>query len=434
MSTGHDLALLGGTPVAGAAPAWTWPPIDQDDARVLGEMALRGELSYYGREGCVRDLEDRFAEYIGVPHALATTSGTTALHSAYFGLGLGPGDEVLAPTYTFLATVMPLFVVNTVPVLVDADPHTGNIDPADIERHITARTRAIVVTHVWGNPVDMPAVMDIADRHGLRVIEDCSHAHGAKCAGRKVGSFGDVAVFSLQGKKLVAAGQGGLMLTRHREVFERAVLLGHFKVRAEQQVHSPAYRPYVETGFGLNYRMHPLAGAIALRQFDRLEEYIAGRRHNFDYLTAELADLPGVRPPAAGAHVDRQVYYSYKPRYRPEELDGLPVDVFVAALRAEGVPVERYRAVPLHQERIFQDPSPPLLSHGDPQRFAGGADRRVYRTGDLPQSEAYAADLLSLPAYTEPDRALMDRFAAGFRKVSRQYRALHEYSAVSAER
>ena len=139
------------------------------------------------------------------------------LHSAFFGIGLQPGDEVIAPTFTFLSTVMPLFVVNAVPVLVDCELDTGNIDPAAIEGAITPRTRAIVVVHINGHPCDMDPIAEIARRRGLRLIEDCSHAHGAM-QGVPVGGIGDVSIFSLQGSKLTAAGQGGLLLTRDREI------------------------------------------------------------------------------------------------------------------------------------------------------------------------------------------------------------------------
>lgn len=428
---GEELALFGGEPTVRQVPDTTWPPITDRDVHVVADMVRRGELSYYGRQGHTRELEDKFREYLGVRHALATSSGTTALHSAYFGLGLGPGDEVLAPTYTFLATVLPLFVVNAVPVLVDADPATGNIDPADLPRHITERTRAVVVTHLWGNPVDMHAVAGIARRYRLKVVEDCSHAHGAMCHGRKVGGFGDVAVFSLQGKKLVAAGQGGMLVTDDREIFERAVLLGHFKVRADQDVRSAPYRRYVDTGFGLNYRMHPLAAAIANGQLDRLEEYIAGRRGNLEHLSAGLATVPGIAPPVLGPHVDRHVYYSYKPSYRGDELDGLPMATYVAALRAEGVPIERYGTVPLHTEALFQDEAVPLISHGEPARCADPAPRRRYRDGDLPRSEAYARDLLSLPAFTAPARDTMDQIVAACQKVAARTDRLREHAAAT---
>lgn len=418
MAGSSSLALLGGQPAVKQAPAFVWPPITEDDARTVADMTLRGELSYYGREGHAAELEQKFCAYLGVGHALSCSSGTAALHTAFFALGLEPGDEVLAPAYTFFATVLPLFVANAVPVLVDVEPGTGNIDPARLADQLTDRTRAIVVTHLWGNPVDMPAVMEFARRHGLKVVEDCSHAHGARCGDRFVGTFGDVNIFSLQGKKLVAAGQGGMLVTDDDEAFERAVLLGHFNVRAFQDVHSEKYRPYAYTGLGLNYRMHPLAAAIANRQMDRLEEYIAGRRRNLEYLSDQLATVAGVQPPLAGPHVDRQVYYSYKPLYRPEELGGLPIEVYVDALRAEGVPIDRYDTPPLHWAPIFGPEPPPLRTHGVPDSFSPAGKRRGYHHGDLPNSEWYAAHLLSMPAYTEPVPDALDDFAAAFRKVA----------------
>lgn len=429
---GARLALLGGEPVLSEAPPFTWPVITAEDAQHVAEMAMRSELSYYGKEGELSELEDRFARYLGVRHALGTSSGTTALHSAYFGIGLEPGDEVLAPTYTFLATVMPLFVANAVPVLVDADPVTGNIDPRDIERHITARTRAIVVTHMWGNPVDLARVLAIARRHNLKVVEDCSHAHGAHYAGRPVGTLGDVAVFSLQGKKLVAAGQGGMLVTNDTEVFERAVLVGHFNVRAYQEVHEPAYRRHAGTGLGMNYRMHPLAAAIANRQLTRLEDHIRDRRANLERLSAGLDRVPGVAPPVAGPGVTRHVYYGYKPSYRPQELSGLPIEVYVAALRAEGVPIERYDTEPLHLTPIFQDATPPpLRTHGVPERFQPEGRRIRYEPGSLPGSEAYAGNLLSLPTYTAPMGDMMDAFVAAFGKVADNLDELLAYAAVN---
>jgi perosamine synthetase len=328
--------------------------------------------------------------------------------------------------------VMPLFVANAVPVLVDADLHTGNVDPVDLERRITARTRAIVVTHLWGNPVDMISMMEIARRHNLKVVEDCSHAHGATCDGKMVGSFGDVGIFSLQGKKLVAAGQGGILVTNDRNAFERAVLLGHFNVRSFQDVHDPVYRRYAETGLGLNYRMHPLAAAIANRQMDRLEGYIAGRRHNLEYLSKGLVEIPGIQPPVSRPHVTRQVYYSYKPTFCSEQLGDLPIDLFVEAVAAEGVPIERYRMTPLHTQPIFTDEQPPLRTHGVPEDFARTSERRRYRPGDLPNSEDYASRLLSMSVYTEPADHVINEIIAAFEKVVEHLDELHDLAASRA--
>jgi perosamine synthetase len=421
VSNSHDdrLALLGGQPQVTNAPEFRWPVVRQEDADEVARMALAGELSYYGREGHVQELEDKFSSYLGGVRALATTSGTTALHSAFFALGLEPGDEVLAPSYTFFATVMPLFVVNAIPVLVDVEPDTGNIDPADIERHITDRTRAIVVVHLWGNPVDMAAVMSIARRHDLRVVEDCSHAHGARCQGQPVGTFGDAAVFSLQGKKLVAAGQGGMLVTASDEIFERAVLLGHFNLRAFEDVHSLQYSPYCYEGLGLNYRMHPLAAAIASRQMDRLDSYLAGRNRNFSHLSQGLATVPGIAPPVTRPHVDLHAYYSYKPSYAPDQLGGLPITRFVEAVRAEGVPLVRYDSPPLHLLKVFGHQDPPFISHGRPEVLVAGGKRRAYGPGDFPSAECYVGNLLSLPAYTDDVRSQLDQFIEAFDKVAR---------------
>ncbi len=421
------LAVLGGSPIVDNAPHLKWPPITGDDVARVVELMQRNELSYYGREGQVEQLEDGFKRYLGLRYALATSSGTAALHSAFFAVGIEPGDEVLAPTYTFLATVMPILVANGIPILVDAESDTGNVDPTRIERHITHRAKAIVVTHMWGNPVDMDAIARIAHKHGLKVIEDCSHAHGAVCNDQLVGTFGDVSVFSLQAKKLVAAGQGGIMLTNDQEIYERANLLGHFKVRALQEVKSEKYGRFAGTGYGLNYRMHPLAAAIANTQLGRLESYIERRRENLEYLSEKLTDLPGIEPPTLKAHATRHVYYSYKPLYRPQDLGDLPIDWYIHALRHEGVPIEKSETRPLHMEPFFQTTNTHIKTHGVTSRFVDGGPSRVYEDGDLPGSERYADRALALPAYTEPARDVLDQFVLAFRKVAENLDVLKSY-------
>ncbi|MGH8794761.1 MAG: DegT/DnrJ/EryC1/StrS family aminotransferase [Stackebrandtia sp.] len=412
------LAILGGEPVVESAPEYRWPQIGDQSVKQIVTMLQNGEISYVGRHGQVRRLEESFREYYGVGHALAVNSGTSALHSAYFALGIGPGDEVLAPTYTFLATVTPILAVNAVPVLVDADEWTGNLDPALLEARITERTKAVAVTHLNGYPVDMAGVTAVARKHGLKVIEDCSHAHGAICGGRKVGTFGDVAAFSVQARKLVTGGEGGVLITDDSRIFERAVLLGHFRDRSYDDVSSPDYRPYVPTGFGFNYRMNPLSACLAADSMQRLEDTVAGRRRNFTHFDALLADVPGVRAPVVETHMDRPVHYSYQPLYVPEELDGLPAEVFVRAAAAEGVPISRPKSPPLHCEPAFQRGDPVLNTYG--HFGVRGGEYRVYADGDLPKSEAYVARALRFPAYTDDVRADLDRFAEAMAKVARQ--------------
>jgi len=423
---GSTLALFGGAPAVTEPTDFQWPPITPADIAAVTALLQRGELSYYGREGEAEALERAFADYVGPQHALSCSSGTAALHSAYFGLGLEAGDEVIVPTFTFLSTAMPLFVVNAVPVLVDCEADTGNIDPAAIEPAITPRTRALVVVHINGHPCDMAPILEIARRRGLRVVEDCSHAHGAVHGNTRVGGLGDVSVFSLQGSKLVAAGQGGLLLTRDQEIFERAVMLGHFRLRAFDDVTSEAYRTFASTGYGLNYRIHPLAAALARRQFEDLDRYIDGRNANLGALSAGLSAIPGVDAPAHKPYVARQPFYSYKPLYDAEALDGLERRTFLAALRAEGAPVEDSTSLPLHCERLFQ------VREDGSRTYGREANRRVYAAGELPRSEAYAERALRIPSYTEPRPALMAQILEAFDKVSRARGALIDHARRSA--
>lgn len=419
---GSKLAILGGIPVVTEPTNFEWPPITQRDISVVTNLLARGEISYYGREGEVAALEAEFSGRIGVPFAVTCSSGTAALHSAFFGLGLETGDEVICPTFTFLSTVMPLFVVNALPVLVDCEPDTGNIDASNIEAAITHRTKAIVVVHLNGHVCDMGPIIDIARRRNLKVVEDCSHAHGATWNGAEVGGLGDVSIFSLQGSKLVAAGQGGILLTADREIFERAVLLGHFRMRAFEDVTSDSYRPFAATGYGLNYRMHPLAAALARRQFEELDKYIEGRNANLGVLSKGLARIPGVSPPAHKAFATRHSYYNYKPLYDEEALDGLDRKLFINALRAEGAPVEDSTSLPLHLEALFQVKDDGSRTYG---RLSG---RRVYAPGTFPNSEIHARRAMRIPPYTEPRPRLISQIIDAFEKVSRGRGELLDHS------
>jgi dTDP-4-amino-4,6-dideoxygalactose transaminase len=416
------LALFGGPPAVTEPTRFEWPPITPADIRAVTTLLERGEISYYGREGQVEALEAAFGAYVGTEFALACSSGTAALHSAFFGLGLEAGDEVIAPTFTFLSTVMPLFVVNATPVLVDCEPDTANIDAHAIEAAITPRTRAVVVVHINGHPCDMAPIVDLCRRRGLRLVEDASHAHGAMYGDAMVGTFGDVSVFSLQGAKLTAAGQGGLLLTSDREIFERAVLLGHFRNRAFDDVTSDEYRPLATTGYGLNYRMHPLAAALARRQFEDLETYLEGRNANLAVLSKGLADIPGVEPPALRPYATRHSYFNYKPLYDAAAMDGLDRQVYLAALQAEGAPVDDSTSIPLHCEPLFQ------TADDGSRTYGRQPNRRVYAAGDLPNAERYAERALRIPPYTDPRPRLMEQILDAFDKVSRARSALLDHA------
>jgi dTDP-4-amino-4,6-dideoxygalactose transaminase len=387
-------------------------------------MLREGEVSYYGEEGYVKQLEQGFEEFHEIPYALATSSGTSALHSAFVGCGLTPGDEVIAPTHTFLATVMPVFASDAIPVLVDCDEASEGIDPGLVERVVSERTKAIVVTHMWGHPVDMGPIMDVARRHGLKVIEDCSHAHGSTYRGHFVGTIGDVGCFSLQGKKAVSGGQGGMLITRDEEIYERAILLGHFRVRAEFGIQNAQLRQFADTGWGLNYRMHPFSAVLASAMLARLPDVIERRRVHHTRLLGRLAEIPGVRPPGVRADVTMGAWYGLKPRFEASDFSGIPLEIYLSALQAEGVDVHRTGSAPLHLSPVFTGSS--VLSM--PFSHLAPAGRTRYQPGDLPVSERIHQVALSLPTFTYETSDLVDSYANAFEKVAESRHELLRYA------
>jgi dTDP-4-amino-4,6-dideoxygalactose transaminase len=415
------LALHGGPPAVTTEWSRDWPYVGDEEITAVTDLLKRRILSIYDRSGIIAEFEDAFAAYHGVRYAVSHNSGTSALHAAYFGIGLGPGDEVVVPTYTFLATVTPLLQVGATPVFADLDPVTLTVSPESVRGRLTERTRAIVVTHMWGHPADLTALLAIADQAGVPLVEDCSHAHGATVDGRKVGTFGTVACFSLEGHKAVAAGEGGVLLTGSREVYERALMLGHFGRRVKDEITRDELRPFVETGFGHKYRMHPLAAAIALTQLRRLDQRNEQRRRNLDLLSTLLEPVPGVRPPVTLPGRTRGGWYGYKATYLPEQLAGLPMARYLDALRAEGVQVKRPGSPPLHRLPLFRLPRTKAAELGLPVPAGPGA---VAVTPDCPVADEVYPTLLSLPTFSGPCEPVVRQYADAFAKVAAHHRDL----------
>jgi perosamine synthetase len=426
--TASTLALFGGPPAVTSEWRQDWPVIGDGEINAVIDLLRHGVLSIYDRSGIIAAFEDAFAEYHsaddGPPFALSHNAGTSALHGAYFGLGLGVGDEVIVPTYTFLATVTPLLQCGATPVFADADPESLTISPDSVAERITARTRAIVATHMWGHPADMTALGRLAESMDLQLVEDCSHAHGATIDGRKVGTFGTAACFSLEGHKAMVAGEGGVMLTRSRQVYERALLLGHFGRRAKDEVQRPELASFAETGFGQKYRMHPLAAAIALEQLRKLDTHNARRGANLNLLTRLLTGIPGIRPPTTAPGMTRGGWYGYKPRYVADELGGLGLARYITALRAEGVRVKLPGSPPLHRLPVFQltDAEAAVLKLPAAARDA----RRRGLAYPCPQADAVYPTLLSLPTFTGDCDEVIHQYARAFTKVSSSWKELLE--------
>ncbi|MEN6465119.1 MAG: aminotransferase class I/II-fold pyridoxal phosphate-dependent enzyme [Syntrophaceae bacterium] len=280
-------AILGGTTCvkADSAAANRWPVLSGEDETAVLNIIRNGNLSTHH---VIRELEDDYRNFTGRPYALAHCNGTAALLAAFFALGLKPGDEVLVPSATFWASVLPMLWVGAVPVFCESEDERLGPDPRDMERKITGRTRAIVVVHLWGMPAKMSEIFALARRHNLRIIEDASHSHGAAWRGRPCGSLGDISVFSLQGSKLAPAGEGGILLCTDYKYFERAACLGDITRIIELETEA---RRFAATSFGIKTRMAPLSAAIARVQLKNLEDNNRRRTGNIEYLSHELEKL-----------------------------------------------------------------------------------------------------------------------------------------------
>lgn len=231
--------------------------------------------------------ESAFARFCGVSHAVAVNNGTTALHLALTALGIGPGDEVLVPNLTYIASANAVTYCGAKPVFVDCEPLTLNLDPDRIEARITSRTRAILPVHLYGHPADMDRIMKLAARYDLRVVEDAAEAHGATCRGRPVGSFGDCATFSFYGNKIITTGEGGMVVT------DDAALAARLRLYRGQGL--DPQRRYIHPVVGFNYRMTNIAAAIGLAQLERIDTILAARRRVAVWYAERLAGIESLR-------------------------------------------------------------------------------------------------------------------------------------------
>ena len=413
------LAIQGGAPAVTLKYDEKWPPIGEEEIEAVLHAIHTPKLSISDGTGIIGEFERNFADYLGVKYAIAQNNGTSTLHAAYFAVGIGPGDEVIVPTYTWHATASPVLATNGIPVFCDIDPQTFCALPEDIERKITKRTKAIAVVHMWGHPADMDAIMAIARKHNLAVIEDCSHAHGATYKGRKVGTFGDVACFSLQGSKVMVGGEAGIAVTNNPDYHDRILALGHYG-RLEKGFLTETYRALAYTGFGWKYRAHPLAIAIANVQLKKLDRTIQARRANLEYLTRALqeAEMDGIAPMYTAPDCTRGGWYGYRAQYYAERFGGLSKDRFIAALRAEGVDAETERYRLLHPEPLFNGFN--LYGQDCPYNCPHvTTETRHYKPGDFPNAEAIFPRLISLPTFTFGDhRPIIDQYVAAFKKVT----------------
>jgi len=345
---GQKLAALGGEPVR-RAPFPKWPVVGDFEKREIIKVLESGNW-YRGRGYEDKDFEAKFARLMGAKHAVLTMNGTNALFASLNALDIAPGDEVIVPPYTFAATVNVVLLQFALPVFVDTDGETFQMDVTKIESAITDRTAAIIPVHLGGNVVNMDQVMKVAGKHNLPVVEDACQAHLAEWRGRKVGTIGKLGCFSFQNSKNLTSGEGGAILSNDDEVFYRC----HAFHNVGRLPHIKHTRGFTYDIKGTNARMTEFQSAVLTGQISRLEEQTQTRGRNAAYLTGLLKEIPGIQPEQQYSGCTRNAYHLYMFRYRKEAFAGAPRAKFLKALRAEGIPCSSGYA-PLNKMPFLRD-------------------------------------------------------------------------------
>jgi dTDP-4-amino-4,6-dideoxygalactose transaminase len=339
-----ELALTGGTAVRNREMI-PWPIHGKEELDAVTKVVASGEW-WWGKN--VQEFERRFAEYHGARHGITCSNGTIGLIIGLKALGISAGDEVIVPAYTFIASATAITALNAIPVFADVEADTANIDFESAERVVTPRTRAIMVVHFAGLPVDMDKARAFASKHNLRIIEDACHSWGSQWNGKGTGAIGDIGSFSFQMSKNITSAEGGIILTDDDELAAIAKSYTHVG-RMEGR---PWYDHYLLSG---NNRMTEMQAALLLAQMDRLPGQTDKREVNAAILSEGLAQIPGIRLAPRPAQVTRRSWHMFLFRYIASEFGGLPREKFLEALAAEGVPCSGGYLQPVHKNPCFQD-------------------------------------------------------------------------------
>lgn len=388
---------------------YKWPPVLPELGEIVKTYIDNGmPLSIPDESGIIKEFEQSFASLHGVKYALAVSSGTMALYSAYFAIGLSEGDEVICTSYSYHATAAPLLHFGVSIVFCDVEPDTGNIDAYNIEALISSKTKAIVTNDQWGHPCDKELIISICKKHGLKYIEDCSHAHFSEYKHRYTGTFGDVSCFSLQGKKLLSGGEGGILLTNDQDIYERAVLLGHNLKRPSQSVKNSLYKPLERTGYGLKLRMHPLAAVIVNYQLNNYcFEWIRSRTKTLNYFQGKLEGT-FFQPMAIKEYVTSMgAWYGYMPRIDSK----YTVDRkhFVSWMNSKGLDVSIPKSLPLTNYELFY-----------PDRFKINTFSK-HSVSQCVNAERYHNSLISFPTFSFNEYEIINRYAAAIREYMEEF-------------
>ncbi len=360
-----------------------WPRATEKAKKALLDALESGRWCRIYEGSKAEQFEKAFAAYHDAKHGIAVTNGTVSLELALKAGGIGYGDEVLVPAVTFIASASAITEVGAVPLFADIDPETADISPSSIEDQLTDRTKAALVVHYGGYPVDFDRILPIAKRNGLFLVEDCAHAHGTEWKGRKVGAIGDMGSFSFQESKSLASGEGGMVLTDDDELEERARLIHNIG----RVVGTPGYAHFVLSS---NYRLSELQAALLLAMMDELPGEVDQKSADGEYLADELRRIGGVEPLKKDPRITKRGYYFFIIRYDKTEFNGLPKARFLEALNAEGVPAHDGYGVPLYKQPAFKKEN---LKGIIPR----GTKAPDYEKLRLPGAEKFIAEQITIP-------------------------------------
>lgn len=393
-------AIAGGTPLRSRANRLIFgaPVLGEDEVASVAEC-IRSQ--WIGLGARVERFEQEFAQYKGAPYALAVSSGTAAIHLALAALGIGAGDEVIAPAMTFCSTVHSIVHTGARPVLVDCCRDTFNLDPDQVESAITPATKAILVVHMCGRCCDMDPILDIARRHGLRVMEDCAHAIESTYRGNPAGLLGDVGCFSFYPTKSITTGDGGMLITREPELFQRAKVFSLHGMTADawsRFIGGPSGYEVIEAGF--KYNMTDLAAALGLPQLSKIEDHWRQREHVWSQYSEQLKELPLLLP---GTDAEsRHAYHLYTPLLVLEELRVGRTEI-IAAIEAENIGVGIHY-LPVHQQPYYR------------RQFG-------FEDSDFPNASFVGERTLSLPLSPAMSQQDVSDVVAALTRICRYYAA-----------
>jgi dTDP-4-amino-4,6-dideoxygalactose transaminase len=427
----QKLAVLDG-PKAVTAGAPNWPHFSDEEISAVTECLKRSREDWKwacsaAGGGPAEELESIFAEYLGRQHAVSTCGGGPALHIACMAAGVGLGDEVITTPYSWGQTSACILQAGGVPVFADISPRTLTLDPECIEDKVTDATKAIVLVHIYGVPADMDGVMEVARRHDLVVIEDCAQAQGSRYKGDLIGTHGDISCFSIGSGKNLAVGEGGMIATDERELYEKCLLAGMHPGRTKGEIEDPELSDRVDSLI-YTYRIGTFSAALACRQMERLEEMNAWRRRNAAKLREELDDVPGIAPLDLPEGHD-PAYHMIPWSFVPDDVPGVSRSQYVRALSAEGVPIGgSYVGTPIHLRRTFQRKEW-WLGNGYPWAASDRGDDISYGRGDCPVAERRCSELdlrLGGGTWWKDVTPLIEQIGQAFRKVADQMELVKE--------